>query len=59
VATSSAGGVGASVGRTGVVEGTAGADRIGMRSSRGDVAISPAVFTLRVPIGGVSALNRS
>jgi len=59
VATSRAGGVGASVGGTGVVEGTDGADWVGGRASGSDVAEVPAVLALSVPVRGVGALDSS
>jgi len=57
VATSRAGGVGAAVHGAGVVERADGADRGGGGAPRSNVAVTPAVFALGVPIGGVGALN--
>jgi len=57
VATSRAGGVGAPVHGTGVVEGANGADGVGRGAPGRDMAISPAVLALRVFIRGVGALN--
>jgi len=59
VPTSKAGRVRASVHGTDVVEGADGANSVDGGTSRGDVAVAPAVLALHVPIGGVSALNRS
>jgi len=42
----------------GVVEGTDGADRVSRGASGGDVSVAPAVLALRVPIRGVSSLDR-
>jgi len=54
-ATSRASGVVALVHCSGVVEGADGANRRGGGAPGGDVAESPAVLTLRVPIGRVGA----
>ena len=43
----------------GVVEGADGTNVIGRGAPRGDVAVAPAVHTLRVPIGGVGAFDRA
>jgi len=59
VATSRAGGVGAPGHGSGVVEGTDGANGRGGGAAGGDMAISPAVLALRVPVGRVSAFNSS
>jgi len=59
VATSRAGGVGASGHRTGVVEGADGANGRGGGAPGGDMAESPAVLALRVPIGRVGTFNSS
>ena len=58
VATSRAGGVGASVHGTGVIEGTDGADGPSSWTPGGDMAEPPAVLALRVPIGRVCSLNK-
>jgi len=52
-----AGGVGATVHGSGVIEGADGTNRIGRGAPGGDMAVAPAVPTLRVPIGGVGAFN--
>jgi len=57
VATSRAGGVGASVHRTGVVEGADGANGRGGGTPGGDVAETPAVLALSVSVGRVGAFN--
>jgi len=59
VATSRGGGVGAPVHRTGVIEGADGANRRGGGAPGGDVAETPAVLALSVPIGRVGAFNIS
>jgi len=59
VATSRASGVGAPVHCSGVVEGADGASVRGGGAPGSDVAQSPAVLTLHIPIGRVGALNSS
>jgi len=59
VATSRASGVGAPVHCSGVVEGADGANGRGGGVPEGDVAESPAVLTLCVPIGRVGTFNSS
>jgi len=59
VATSRAGEVGAPMHCSGVVEGADGANGRGGGAPGGDVAESPAVFTLSVLIGRVGAFNVS
>jgi len=57
VATSRAGRVGTSVQGAGVVQGVYGADGAGRGASGGDMTVSPAVLTPRVPGGRVGALD--
>jgi len=59
VATSRASGVGAAMHGTGVVEGADGANGRCGGAPRGDMAITPAVLALGVPVGRVRAFNSS
>jgi len=59
VATSTAGGIGASMHSSGVVEGADGANGRGGRAPGGDMAIPPAVLALRVSVGRVCTFNSS